>query len=282
MARQPNGLTTALQPMRITGIQGYAAGFRIMNARLGTFYDGVVQTRRGLAAALRSRAAVFAAVATAVAVFNVIGPVAVLSVARKPVDFFAFNPWLRRLPDYLLSSEPLSGKLPYLSHLTVAWFSAAGPGDGVEWAFVIDAPTIVRIVFMSAVFGAYFALWSYQRRVEACETTPSAARPAGVLGAMTTVFGLTTGPCTLAGCGAPVLPVLGLAFTGLPPGALAAFATVSRISIALVLVLMTAAVFWFAWRAGAPTSAQSALQAVPSERAGGFRPRPARPIADRR
>jgi hypothetical protein len=253
-----------------------------MSARSGTIFTAVAQTRRGISIALRSRAGVFAAVAAAVALFNLLVPVAVLSLARKPVDFFTFNPWLRRLPDYLLSSEPLSAKLPYLSHLTVAWASADGGPDGVAWAFILDVPTIVRIVAMSLIFGAYFALWSYQRAAEVCDPATSAARPAGVLGAVTSVFGLTTGGCTLAGCGAPVLPVLGLALTGVAPGTLATLATVSRICVALVLVLMTAAVFWFAWRAGAATSAGSALQAVPSERASGFPPRPARPIADRR
>jgi len=68
---------------------------------------------------------------------------------------------------------------------------------------------------------------------------------------MTGAFGLTVGPCSLAGCGAPVLPMLGLAFTGLPGGTLALFATLSRISITVVLVLMATAVVWLGWRVGA-------------------------------
>jgi hypothetical protein len=255
-----------------------------MGARSGTISNDVGQMRRGISNALRARAGVFAAVAVAVAALNVIVPVAVLSIARKPVDFFAFNPWLRRLPDYLLSSEPLSTKLPYLSRLTIAWMSADGGPDGVEWAFIFDVPTIARIVFTSVLFGAYFALWSYRRRADACVPAAAAARPAGILGATASVFGLTAGPCTVAGCGAPVLPVLGLAFTGLPLGTLATFATVSRISIAVVLLLMTAAVLRFGWRAGAaaPTDARSALRGAPSGRAGDFPPRPALPTADRR
>jgi hypothetical protein len=68
---------------------------------------------------------------------------------------------------------------------------------------------------------------------------------------MTSVFGLTTGPCTLAGCGVPVLPVVGLVFTGLSSGTLTLFATLSRISIAVVLSVMSLAVIWLGWRAGA-------------------------------
>ncbi len=217
-----------------------------------TVFTAIAQTRRGISAALRSRAKVILGVAAAVAAFNLIAPVAVLSLARKPVDFFTFNPWLRRLPDYLASSEPLAGKLSYLSRLTIAWVSAEGGAEGIDWGFIIDVPTIARIAGTSLIFGAYFALWSYRRQVAAaCGTGFSAARPAGVLGAVTSVFGLTAGPCTLAGCGAPVLPLLGLAFTSLPTGTLALFATLSRLSMALVLALMTAAVVWFGWRAGA-------------------------------
>ena len=57
-------------------------------------------------------------------------------------------------------------------------------------------------------------------------------------GAVTSVLALTTGPCTLAGCGVPVLPVVGLAFTGLSSGTLTLFSTLSRISIAVVLSLV--------------------------------------------
>jgi hypothetical protein len=221
-------------------------------------------------------------VTAGVAAFNLLVPVAVLSLARKPADFFTFNPWLRRLPDYLLSSEPIVAKLSFLSHLTVGWVSADGGPDGIAWAFILDVPTLARIALMSVLFGTYFALWSHQRRLDACDPALSATRPAGILGAATSVFGLTTGPCTLAGCGAPVLPVLGLAFTGLPPQAMTAFATASRISIAIVLVLMSVAVVWFGWRAGAANAEGSALRAAPSARASDFPLRPAPPTADRR
>ncbi len=101
------------------------------------------------------------------------------------------------------------------------------------------------------MFGAYFALWSYRRREgEACGLGFRAARPAGVAGAATSIFGLTTGPCTLAGCGVPVLPVVALVFTGLSSGTLTLFTTLSRISIAVVLAAMSVAVAWFGWRVG--------------------------------
>jgi hypothetical protein len=68
---------------------------------------------------------------------------------------------------------------------------------------------------------------------------------------VTSVLGLTTGPCSLAGCGVPVLPVVGLAFTGLSSGTLILFTTLSRISIAVVLSAMAIAVLWLGSRVGA-------------------------------
>jgi hypothetical protein len=184
-------------------------------------------------------------------VFNLAAPVAILSIARKPVDFFTFNPWLSRLPEYLRSGEPLSNKLSFVSNMAIAWLSSDNGVEGIEWGFIIDVPTLVRILLTSLVFGSYFALWSYRRRQgEACGLGSKAARPAGVAGAVTSVLGLTTGPCTLAGCGVPVLPVLGLAFTGLSSGTLSLFTTLSRISIAVVLSGMALAVLWLGWRAG--------------------------------
>jgi len=216
-----------------------------------TVLAAIGQTVRGIAAALRARAKLVWAVTAAVFVFNLTAPVVILSIARKPVDFFTFNPWLSRLPEYLRSEEALSKKLSFLSSMAIAWSSSDNGGEGIEWGFIIDVPTIVRILLTSLVFGSYFALWSYRRREgQACGPGFKAARPAGVAGALTSVFGLTTGPCTLAGCGVPVLPIVGLAFTGLSSGTLTLFTTLSRISIAVVLSAMAAAVLWFGWRVG--------------------------------
>ena len=231
----------------------------MLASRMATISSAVGRTGRGIAAALRSRTGVAVKVAAAVAALNLVAPVAVLSVARKPADFFTFNPWLRRLPEYLLSSESPGAKLSFLSHLTIAWVSAEG-AEGIDWGFILDVPTLARIAVTALLFGAYFALWSYQRRTAAVTPANAAGRPAGVLGAVTTVFGLTTGPCSLAGCGAPVLPVLGLAFTGVSAGTLAVFAAVSRISIALLLALMGAAVVWFGWRIGGAQPAGCAAE----------------------
>ena len=207
------------------------------------------QTFRGIAAAIRARWKILLGVTGLVSVFNLTAPVAILSLARRPPDFITFNPWLSRLPEYLASQEPLSRKLSFLFNMAIAWVSADNGGEGIDWGFIIDVPTLLQILVTSLVFGTYFALWSYRR--EACGLDSRAARPAGVAGAVTSVLGLTTGPCSLAGCGVPVLPVVGLAFTGLSSGTLILFTTLSRISIAVVLSAMAIAVLWLGSRVGA-------------------------------
>jgi len=210
------------------------------------------QTLRGIVRAVRARPTIVWGVTAVVAVFNLVAPVLILSVARRPPDFFTFNPWLSRLPEYVGSDAPLTKKLSFLSTMAIAWVSADNKVEGIDWGFVVDVPTLAQILVTSLVFGAYFALWSYRRREGlACGAGFKAARPAGVAGALTSVVGLSAGPCTLAGCGVPVLPVVGLAFTGLSSGTLTLFTTLSRISIAVVLTAMSAAVAWSGWRVGA-------------------------------
>jgi len=223
-------------------------------------FAAIAQTLRGIATAVRARAGILLGVTAAVSVFNLTAPVVVLSVARRPVDYFTFNPWLSRLPEYLRSDEPAANKLSFLSHMAIAWASADNHVEGIDWGFIVDVPTLAQILVTSLVFGTYFALWSYRRREGvACGVGFKAARPAGVSGAVISVFGLTTGPCTLAGCGVPVLPMVGLAFTGLTSATLALMTTLSRVSIAVVLLGMTAAVVWFGWQVGgAPRPARGA------------------------
>src|SRR5438270_11357651 len=212
-------------------------------------HSAIARTLRGIGAALRARWKLVLAVTAAVAVFNLAAPVAILSLARRPPDFFTFNPWLSRLPESLASEETQAKKLSFLQQMAIAWVSADNKVEGIDWGFIVDVPTLVRIALASLVFGAYFALWSYRRRQGA---GLKAARPAGVAGAVTSVFGLTTGPCTLAGCGVPVLPVVGLAFTGLSTATLTMLPMLRRLSHVVILSLIGLAVVWFGWRIGQP------------------------------
>jgi len=124
----------------------------------------VARTIGGIGAAIRARPKVFGAVALGVFAYTLVAPVIVLSIARKPVDHFTFNPWLSRLPEWLASREvSLTRKLEFLSQLAIAWFSADNPVEGLEWGFLVDVPSLARFIFMSLLFGAYFALWAHYR-----------------------------------------------------------------------------------------------------------------------
>ena len=61
-------------------------------------WDAVRRTLGSVWEAIRARPLVFAAVALTVYALNLVLPLAVLSLARKPWDYFAFNPWLSQLP----------------------------------------------------------------------------------------------------------------------------------------------------------------------------------------
>ena len=54
------------------------------------------------------------------------------------------------------------------------------------------------------------------------------SRGGGASGALASVLGVSTGGCTVMGCGAPMLPVVGLAFVGLSSGTLALLAELSQ------------------------------------------------------
>ena len=206
----------------------------------------------GIAAGIRARPKMLGAVALAVFVLSLVLPVIVLSVARKPVDYFTFNPWLSRLPEYLASGhEPLRRKVAFLSQMAILWFSADNPVEGVEWGFILDVPSLGRLIFTSLLFGVYFALWFHRRdQARHCGWGARAGRHGGVAGTLTSVLGVSTTPCSVMGCGVPVLPVVGMAVTGVSSGTLQFFASFSRVAIAVVLVGTTAGVVWLGWLVG--------------------------------
>ena len=68
------------------------------------------------------------------------------------------------------------------------------------------------------------------------------------MGALATVLGVSTGGCTVMGCGAPVIPVVGLAFVGLSSGTLALLAGLSHVATSLVFIAVTAGVIYLAGR----------------------------------
>src|SRR5205823_11675253 len=201
----------------------------------------VGEALRGARTALAAHPVVFASVTLAVAALNVAAPVAILSAVRKPLDFYTFNPWLKRLPEYLASDDArLAEKLAKLPDLALFWVSAGSTYGGAEWGFAVDVTDVGRVLLVSALFGLYFALW---RRYQAISFEGSKTiHRGGLAGAAATLFGISTGACSVTGCRAPVIPVLGLAFIGLESGTLHFLAESSRVATTALLVVLVLAV----------------------------------------
>jgi hypothetical protein len=218
----------------------------------------IARVPRGIAAAVRARPGTLALVTAAVIALDVLLPPAVLSLARKPWTYFAFNPWLKSLPDYLVSPTPWAQKLDFLSRVALFWISADGPYGAPEWGFAVDTMDVVRFTFTALLIGLYVVLWLRRRElVREAGWRAAAHRSGGVVGAFASVLGLSTGPCSVMGCGAPVLPVVGLIFAGLSSTTLSVLSQASRISAATVTVALIAAIAWLAPQVAADTRPRS-------------------------
>ena len=213
---------------------------------------GLRRVLAGLGRALRARRGTFAGVAATVFALDILVPPLVLSIARTRVDYFTFNPWLPSLPGYLRSGPgPLGERLDRAFNLALFWFSADGI-FGVDWGFAVTASDLARFALMAVLVGVYFALWRYRRdRAGGGSRGLGVAPQGGVLGAAGSVLGLATGGCTVMGCGAPMIPVVGLAFVGLSSGTLAWLAQVSTVATVAVIAGMTLGALYLAWRVGA-------------------------------
>jgi len=64
------------------------------------------------------------------------------------------------------------------------------------------------------------------------------------------VLGFTTGPCSVVGCGAPVLPVVGLALTELSSGTVTLLGSLSRVATAAVVIALVLGIGGLGWRVG--------------------------------
>lgn len=213
--------------------------WRAVGRALGSIWD-----------AIRARPLVFGSVALAVFALNLVLPLAVLSFARKPWDYFSFNPWLSQLPGWLASPQTsFDRKLTFLQNLSVFWFTASSPYDAPEWGFAVGLRDLVRWAFVASLFGAYFALWA-SARTRGAGGHGRSGKPGGVAGAVLSTLGLSTAPCSVMGCGAPVLPVAGLAFQGLSSSALAGLAALSSAANLVVEVGLSLVVLVLAWIVG--------------------------------
>jgi hypothetical protein len=199
--------------------------------------------------AIRARPGIFLGVALAVILLDLFLPLVVLSVFRKPWDHFSFNPWLTQLPQWVASpAVSLGRKIEFLSDVSLFWFIASSPYDAAEWGFSVGVQDLLRWLYMGLIFGAYFALWFYARgKPVGGGLAGRGGGRSGFAGAVFSTLGLFTSPCSVAGCGAPILPVLGLSLQGMTSGTLAALTTFSQVATQVVIVGMTLAVVILAW-----------------------------------
>jgi len=201
---------------------------------------------------VRTRPWFFVSVALGVFALYIFVPPLVLSLARKPVTSFTVNPLLSSLPDYVASGPgDLAERLAKTWGLALFWFSADG-SFGIEWGFAVTPADLTRFVFLSLLVAAYFALWLERRSPGVTAWGARAGGSGGVLGALGGIFGLTTGGCTVMGCGAPMLPVIGLAFVGLSSTTIKWMSDLSSIGTTAILLGLSAAVLWMGWRVERP------------------------------
>jgi len=228
-----------------------------MAAMMGKFLGAGKTVAQGVARALRARPGAALLAMLGVLALDVLLPPLLLSVTRKPWTYFTFNPWLKRLPEYLVSSTPWANKLDFLWRVALFWFSADGPYGQPEWGFAVDGADVVRFVVTAALVALYVTLWLDRRSAGRPSWRARSGRAGGSLAAAASVLGLSTGPCSVVGCGAPVLPVVALVFAGLSSTTLALLAQVSRISAIGVVIALLVAITWLGWQAGARAEARS-------------------------
>jgi hypothetical protein len=212
----------------------------------------VTVTIRGIGLAIGGRPGVFAGVALGVLAVDLLLPLLVLSLARGPFTHVAVNPWLSRLPEWLRSSDVAwSRKLEFVSDMALAWVFANNPAGELEWAIVVDVPSLARLILTALMLGAYFALWSCGRdRRSPVARGEWAARYGGAAGVLMTVMAFSTNPCLLLEAGVPVLPVVGLAVTGASSTTLTLLGELAWVGTALVLIMATLGVAWLGWLVG--------------------------------
>src|SRR5436190_9912457 len=173
---------------------------------------------RGVRVAVVARPLSVVATAALALTLQILLPPVILSLARTPWTYFTFNPWLKRLPEFLAGDTPPGQKVDFLTRVALFWFTADGGYGAPEWGFAVDTLDLMRFIATAALVGLWVALWRHRRALRASAAWGGAGRGGGAVGVLAGVLGLSTGPCSVAGCGAPVLPVVGLAFAGLSSG----------------------------------------------------------------
>ena len=103
---------------------------------------------------------VFLGVAATVVGLSILAPVRSSPlVARRPVDYFTFNPWLKRFRPTWSRRRSRSRRSSRSCPLSRSSGSRLdSPYGGTEWGFAVDVTDVARILLLAGLFGAYFAL----------------------------------------------------------------------------------------------------------------------------
>src|SRR5438067_12382272 len=205
---------------------------------------------RGVRAAVVTRPLSVAATAALALTLQILLPPVILSLARTPWTYFTFNPWLKRLPEFLAGDTPLGQKVDFLTRVALFWFTADGGYGAPDWGFAVATADLVGFVATAALVGVWVALLRRRRDLRGNAGWRGAGRGGGAAGVLAGVLGLSTVPRSVAGCGAPVLPVIGLAFAGLSSGTAAALSTLSQVSAATAIVALVIGITYVGWIVG--------------------------------
>ena len=120
------------------------------------------------------------------------------------------NPWLKRLPPRRLVDDPSRAEAREAARarplLVLFRQSLRRHGLGLRRGRHRRGPDTAPGGPLWRVFRAPRAR---PRRPPAAGSRPGHGRRSGVAGMLASVVGLSTGPCSVMGCGAPVLPVVG-------------------------------------------------------------------------
>src|SRR5436309_14822547 len=110
--------------------------------------------------AIRRRAVVFVLVVAAIAALNLVLPPLVLSVARKPYDYFSINPWLHNLPSWLAYGEATaSRKVDVVWNVAVLWIVASGEYDAAGWGCSVTVAGGARWHLLGVILRDSVSMW---------------------------------------------------------------------------------------------------------------------------
>ena len=184
------------------------------------FFAAAAKSIAGIVAAISARPTVFAAVSLSVFILNVLLPRSFFPSPASPGIISRSILGFRNCRSTSAQAmSPFKASLSFFPSRPVLvqrqrsnWVCGMGIHCGRQRPVEVRLHLLhrrVRILRSGFIIGI---------RWLQCGWTGENSRRFGIAGALMSILGLSTGPCSVMGCGAPVLPVIGLAFVGLSSG----------------------------------------------------------------